>query len=46
VMAVLVVLVGATLLTTPLAIPLVVGLWLGAAGMLGLGIWGSLPHAA
>lgn len=46
VMAALVVLAGATMLTTPLAIPLVVGLWLGAAAMLFLGIWGRLPHVA
>ena len=37
---------GATLLTTPLAIPLTVSLWLGAAAIAGLGIWGRLPHDA
>ena len=34
---------GFTLLTTPLAIPLTVVLWLGAVAILGLGIWGKLP---
>jgi hypothetical protein len=36
--------VGFTLLTTPLAIPVAIALWLGAIAMLGLGIWGNLPH--
>ncbi len=35
--------VGSTLLVTPLAIPLTVVLWLGAAGILGLGVFGRLP---
>lgn len=46
VMAIGIALTGATLLTTPLAIPMVVGLWLGAAAILMLGIWGPLPHGA
>ena len=45
-MAIGIVLTGATLLTTPYAIPLTVGLWLGAAAILGLGVWGELPHDA
>jgi hypothetical protein len=45
VMAVAIVLTGATLISTPLAIPLVVGLWLGAAAILALGVWGPLPSA-
>jgi hypothetical protein len=36
--------VGAALLVTPLAIPLTVVLWLGAVSILGLGIFGRLPH--
>jgi hypothetical protein len=36
-------LVGASLLTTPVAIPIVIGLWLGALGMFALGVWGRLP---
>lgn len=43
VMAALTVLGGVVLLTTPLAIPAVVGLWLGAAAMFVLGLWGTLP---
>jgi hypothetical protein len=35
--------VGATLLTTPLAIPVAIVLWLGAIAILGLGVWGHLP---
>jgi hypothetical protein len=45
VMAVAIVLTGATLISTPLAIPFVVGLWLGAAAILALGVWGPLPGA-
>ena len=45
VMAAATALVGASLLSTPMAVPVVVGLWLGAAGMFGLGIWGRLPDA-
>jgi hypothetical protein len=36
--------VGFTLLTTPLAIPVTVGLWLGAITILGLGLFGELPR--
>jgi hypothetical protein len=43
VMAALTALGGVVLLTTPLAIPAVVGLWLGAAAMFVLGLWGTLP---
>ena len=37
---------GATLLTTPLAIPVTVTLWLGAAAIAALGVCGALPHDA
>lgn len=37
---------GATLLTTPYALPAVIGLWLGATGMFALGVWGRLPDDA
>jgi hypothetical protein len=43
VMAAATVLVGASLLSTPVAVPIAVGLWLGAASMLALGVWGKLP---
>lgn len=43
VMAALTALTGAMLLTTPLAVPAVVVLWLGAVSMFGLGVWGRLP---
>ena len=46
VMAAGMVYVGATLLVTPIAIPLTVGLWLGAVSILVLGIFGRLPHDA
>jgi hypothetical protein len=36
--------IGVSLLTTPVAIPMTVGLWLGAAGLLFLGLFGNLPH--
>jgi hypothetical protein len=36
-------LVGVSLLTTPIAVPVVVGLWLGAVGMFALGVWGHPP---
>jgi uncharacterized membrane protein len=38
--------VGYTLLTTPWAIPVTVALWLGAAAVAALGVWGPLPHDA
>jgi len=44
VMAAGIVFAGFTLLTTPLAIPLTVVLWLGAIAILGLGVWGELPR--
>jgi hypothetical protein len=44
-MAIAIALTGATLISTPLAIPFVVGLWLGAAAMVALGVWGPLPTA-
>ena len=36
---------GYAVITRPLAIPLAIGLWLGATGMFFLGIWGPLPKA-
>jgi hypothetical protein len=44
VMAVAILFVGARLLTTPWAIPVTVSLWLGAAAIVGLGVFGELPH--
>ena len=38
--------IGFSVITRPLAIPLAIGLWLGATGMFFLGIWGPLPPAA
>ena len=35
---------GYALITRPLAIPLAVLLWLGAAAMFFLGLWGRLPQ--
>lgn len=35
--------VGVTLLTSRLAVPVTVGLWLGAAGSVFLGVFGELP---
>lgn len=35
--------VGVALLTSPLAVPLTIGLWLGAAGLVFLGLFGTLP---
>lgn len=43
VMAAIAILTGLALLTRPLAIPLVVGIWISAAAMAFLGIWGHLP---
>jgi hypothetical protein len=36
---------GITLLTSPLAVPLVVGIWISGAAMAWLGVWGRLPSA-
>ena len=44
VLALGIVFVGYTLLTTPWAIPLTVGLWLGGVAIAALGIRGKLPH--
>ena len=35
---------GYSLITRPLAIPVAVTLWLGAAAMFALGLWGRLPQ--
>ena len=35
---------GYSLITHPLAIPVAVVLWLGAAAIFFLGLWGPLPH--
>lgn len=35
---------GVTVLTSPLALLLTVGLWLGAAGLVFLGLFGTLPE--
>ena len=45
IMAAAIAYVGSTLLVTPLAIPFTVVLWLGAASILGLGVFGRLPDA-
>lgn len=37
---------GYAVITHPLAIPLAIVLWLGAAASLCLGLWGKLPHDA
>jgi hypothetical protein len=37
--------VGVSLLTTPIAILITVSLWLGAAGLVFLGLFGKLPHS-
>ena len=36
---------GYSLITTPLAIPLAIVLWLGATAIFFLGLWGRLPQA-
>ena len=46
VMAIGIVLTGATLLTTALAIPVTVTMWLAAAAIAALGVCGELPHNA
>ena len=38
--------VGASLLTSPMAVPVTVGLWLGAAALVFLGLFGELPDRA
>jgi hypothetical protein len=45
VMAAVAVFTGVSLLTRPLAIPLVIGIWVSAAAMAFLGIWGRLPSS-
>jgi hypothetical protein len=35
---------GYSLITRPLAIPVAIGLWLGATAIFFLGIWGKLPN--
>lgn len=35
--------VGASLLTSPLWVPVTIGIWLSAVVMLGLGVFGQLP---
>jgi hypothetical protein len=44
VLALGIIFVGYTLLTTPWAIPLTVGLWLGGVAVAALGIRGKLPR--
>lgn len=46
VMAIGIAYTGYALLTTAWAIPFVVVLWLGAAAIFNLGLWGELPHDA
>jgi hypothetical protein len=36
---------GIMLLTSPLAVPVVVGIWVSAAAMAWFGVWGRLPGA-
>jgi hypothetical protein len=36
---------GLTLLTSPIAVPVVVGIWISGAAMAWLGVWGRLPAA-
>ena len=45
VMAAAVAYTGYSVITRPLAIPLAITLWLGAAAMFFLGVWGKLPPA-
>ena len=45
VMAAAVAYTGYSVITRPLAIPLAIVLWLGAAAMFFLGVWGKLPPA-
>ena len=44
VMAAAIAYTGYTLITRPLAIPLAIVLWLGAAAIFFLGLWGPLPQ--
>lgn len=37
--------IGYSVITRPLAIPLAIMLWLGAAAIFFLGLWGPLPQA-
>ena len=43
VMAASIAYIGYSVITRPLAIPLAIVLWLGAAAMFFLGVWGKLP---
>jgi hypothetical protein len=43
VMAAVAIFTGLALLTRPLAVPFVIGIWISAAAMAFLGIWGYLP---
>ena len=45
VMAASIAYIGYSVITTPLAIPLAIVLWLGATAMFFLGVWGKLPPA-
>lgn len=45
VMAASIAYLGYSVITRPLAIPLAIVLWLGAAAMFFLGVWGKLPPA-
>ena len=45
VMAASIAYLGYSVITRPLAIPLAIVLWLGAAAMFFLGVWGRLPPA-
>jgi uncharacterized membrane protein HdeD (DUF308 family) len=44
IMAIIAVATGLFLLTSPLAVPITVGIWISAAAMVFLGIWGRLPQ--
>jgi hypothetical protein len=44
IMAIIAVAAGVMLLTSPLAVPFTVGIWVSAAAMVFLGIWGELPR--
>ena len=35
---------GYSIITRPLAIPVAIGLWLGATAIFFLGVWGKLPN--
>lgn len=44
IMAIIAVATGVFLLRSPLAVPITVGIWISAAAMIFLGIWGRLPQ--